>query len=278
MPVRVGLTVQKYKGMEASFILSLAKRFGLEFVEVTEGIFDELEQVKKLVRRLRVGFHLPIICENGWDFSCLDYADKIEQLITLLNRHWKTLNIQYFLAHPPEPDETTANIRTSTTFLLENLKRLPSHIFIENVPTWKTDDFIQFVEQAKEVLGKQFSGVCLDAPHYYVIGEDPLKLIDYWKGQIKCVHLSDCIPGHDLHLPFGSGGSLPIDDILAALKRNNYNQYINLELLPKTFNDLPYVIYSYLKVLKIFRPVKYYCSKIRVSFFMPLLRRLRSPK
>lgn len=274
MPVRVGLTVQKYQGMDTSFILHLAKRFGLEFVELTQDIFDELDSVKKLVRRIKVGFHLPIICENGWDFSCVSEVPKIEILVNQLNQHAHSLNIKYFLSHPPEPKETKVPLVTSEELLFANLKRLPTHIFIENVPSWTPDEFEAFYRRAKKALGKQLSGICLDAPHYFITGEDPLKFIRYWNKQIKLVHLSDCIEGHDLHLPFGSGGNLPIDAILDTLKSINYNQYINLELLPKTFNDLPYVIYSYLKVLKKFRPAKYYRSKFIVSILLPFLRRL----
>lgn len=274
MPVRVGLTVQKFQGMEAAFILSLAKRFGLEYVEMTTGIFDELNKVKRLVRGLRVGFHLPIICEQGWDLSVPAEEKRIDLLIRQLNQHWKKLNIKYFLTHPPEPEETKAKIDTSEEYLFANLKRLPSHIFIENVPTWNAEQFEAFYDRAKQALGEQLSGICLDVPHHYVIGQDPIEHINRWNKRIKCVHLSDCIRGNDLHLPFGSGGELPIDEILQTLDDIGYNQYIDLELMPKTFNDLPYVIYSYLKVLKKFRPAKYYSSKFRVLIVMPIIRRL----
>jgi len=274
VPVRVGLTVQKYQGMESSFILVLARRFGLEYVEISHDVFEELDKVIPLVRGLRVGFHLPIICEDGWDLSCVGYRDRINQLIHFLNRYWKSLNIKYILSHPPEPEETTAQIETSESFLIENLKKLPTNIFIENVPTWQHDRFVRFYTEAKSTIGKKLSGICLDAPHYYLSGENPLKYIEYWNNQIKCVHLSDCTRGHDLHLPFSCGGDLPIDAILDSLEKIGYNQYIDLELLPKTFNDLPYVIYSYLKVLKKFRPFKYYRTKIRVLFIFPLIRRL----
>ncbi|MBN2089497.1 hypothetical protein JW964_07780, partial [candidate division KSB1 bacterium] len=147
MPVRVGLTVQKYNGLDASFIISLAKRFGLEYIEVTKDIFDELPEVTRLVRGLRIGFHLPIICEDGWDFSCVRRRPEIEQLIEQLNKNWKALNIKYFLSHPPEPLETTAKIEVSENYLFQNLKRLPTNIFFENVPTWEHDDFVAFLER-----------------------------------------------------------------------------------------------------------------------------------
>ncbi len=274
MPVRVGLTVQKYNGLDASFIISLAKRFGLEYIEVTKDVLKELPEVIRLVRGLRIGFHLPIICEDGWDFSCVRRRPEIEQLIEQLNKNWKALNIKYILSHPPEPLETTAKIEVSENYLFQNLKRLPTNIFFENVPTWEHNDFVAFLERAKKVLGKQLSGICLDAPHYFIRQNDPVKYINYWNKQIKCVHLSDCIVEHDLHLPFGMGGDLPIRDIIEALKKIKYNQYINLELLPKTFNDLPYVIYSYLKILKKFRLAKYIRSKILVLVILPLLRRV----
>ncbi|MBN1349702.1 sugar phosphate isomerase/epimerase [candidate division KSB1 bacterium] len=274
MTVRVGLTVERYKGIEASFILALVKRFGLEYVEITKSVFKEIENIKPLVKNIRTGFHLPIICENNFDFSCPAYKEEIDELIELLNEHWKELNIKYFLAHPPEPAEAKEKIETSVSYLFENLNRLPHEIYIENVPTWSIEEFDRFYSQAKQALGKKLAGMCLDAPHFFIRGEDPVKQVDRYRNQIKCVHLSDCKNGRDLHLPFGTEGNLPIDEILNALESIHYNNYINLELMPRSFDDLPYIIYSYLKILRKFRPYKYFRTKIRTLIFLPFIRKL----
>lgn len=276
MAVRVGLTVQNYKGIETSFILALVKRFGIEYVEITKSVFDELDKITPLIKRIRAGFHLPIICEDTYDFSCLAYKKEIDELIALLNTHCKALNIKYFLAHPPEPAESEDDLQTSVPFLLENLSRLPTHIFIENVPSWKPDDFSQFIEEAKKTLGNKLSGICFDFPHFFVMGEDPIRQLERYDGQIKCVHLSDCVKSEDLHLPFGMDGVLPIDDFLDALEAHHYKDYINLELLPRTFEEIPFVVYSYLKVLKKFRPWKYYRTKIRTLIILPFIRKIFS--
>lgn len=276
MAVRVGLSVQKYKGIETSFILALVRRFGLEYVEITKSVFDELAKIKPLIKRIRAGFHLPIICEDNYDFSCPAYKKEIDELIDLLNIHWKTLNIKYFLAHPPEPAEAKGELHTSVPFLLKNLARLPTHVFIENVQSWNSDEFNQFLKEAKQVLGSQLSGICFDFPHFFVRGEDPIMHLANYNSQIKCVHISDCVRGKDLHLPFGMDGELPIDDVLNALEKHHYKDYINLELLPRSFDDLPFVVYSYLKVLKKFRPWKYYRTKIRTLVVLPFIRRIFS--
>jgi len=274
LPVRVGLTVQSYKGIETSFILALVKRFGLEYVEITKSVFEEVDKIIPLVRKIRTGFHLPIICEDNYDFSCPAHEQDINQLIDLLSMHWRDLNIRYILAHPPEPKEARSPIETSIPYLFENLSRLPTHVFIENVPSWDVAAFDQFLSDAKKALGKKLSGICFDAPHFFIKSVDPLVQLTRYQDQMKCVHLSDCIEGVDRHLPFGTEGRLPIDDFLNALKAQHYNEYIDLELLPRTLDDLPYVIYSYLKVLKKFRPLKYYRTKIRTLVILPVIRKL----
>ena len=52
MAVRVGLTVESYKGIDTSMILSLIKRFGLEYVEMTKSVFKEIDTIKPMVKNI----------------------------------------------------------------------------------------------------------------------------------------------------------------------------------------------------------------------------------
>jgi len=272
----VGLSVDKYKGVEASVILSLTRRVGLEFIELTQSALEEVEKIIPKMEGVRAGFHLPLIHDNGWDFSCIDHREKIDRLIGLINRYWRSLNLVHCVAHPPEPFQAKTPVTTSVPFLFENLARLEPSLVIENVPGWTAAEFDRFYEEARRALGSKVAGLCYDAPHHYLTGVDPIEAFHRYNGHIRYVHLSDCSPTEDLHLPFGRGGVLPIDLILQTLKTQGFEGYITLELLPRSIDDLEPVIQSYLKVLKVFRKGKYLSTKVRLIFLLPLLRKLLS--
>ena len=85
------------------------------------------------------------------------------------------------------------------------------------------------------------------------------------------IHLTDCKNNHDAHLPFGLGGSLPIDARLETLTERDFNVIINLELLPRTKTDIKTLINSYLKVIKSFNRIKYCKTKFKIYLFTPLI-------
>ena len=52
---------------------------------------------------MKTGFHLPLINDDGWDFSCVAHQHKTEDLIEKININKNDLNISYRVTHPPEP-------------------------------------------------------------------------------------------------------------------------------------------------------------------------------
>lgn len=274
--MQIGLSVEKYKGVEPSVLLALAKRFGLEHVEITKSVFEDLLQVKKQINGLSSGFHLPVIEVDGFDFSCIEKKDKIEEVISHLNANWRDLGIAYCVTHPPEPEAVKSAIQTSTSFLLKNLARLEPPLVLENVSTWKKGEFEVFYQKAKEMLGKKLYGICFDVAHCYLSGEDIEGWFKELCTEVRCIHISDCLPGEDLHLPFDSGGVLPIKDFLSLLVKMRFKGTINLELQPKSILDLQPVLNSYLKVLRHFKKGKYWKTKARLMLFTPMIRMLIS--
>ena len=274
--MQIGLSVEKYQGIEPSVLLALAKRFGLEHVEITNSVFEDLAGVKRQIDGISSGFHLPIIEIDNFDFSCLEHKNKIDIVISHLNENWQDLNIVYCVAHPPEPDSVKSDIKTSESFLLENLARLEAPLVLENVPTWKKIEFDELYQKAKETLGEKLLGLCFDAAHCYLGGEDIESWFKEIYPEVRCIHLSDCGPSEDLHLPFDSGGILPIAEFLVMLEQMEFNGTINLEIKPNTLNDLEPVLKSYLKVLKHFRKGKYWKTKVRLMFITPMIRMLIS--
>lgn len=271
--IKVGFTIESYKGLEPSFLLSVVKYFGVEFVEITKTVFDEVNRVIPRMQGIQAGFHLPLVHDDGWDFSCSDYQSEIDEVIDNINQYREQLHIVHCISHPPEPWNSNSPQNTSFDLLLHNLGRLEVPVFLENVPHGPYDDYLMMYERAKTELGNQFLGMCYDGPHYFISGTDPIARLAELDGKIGCVHLSDCHPDDDAHLPFDVGGEFPTDQVLEQLKRMNFDGYINLEIRPRSLHDFSAVINSYLKVLKPLRKGKYLRTKARLMLLRPLIRR-----
>ncbi len=269
----IGLTIDRFRGISPSVFLKLARKVGVNFVEVTHSVFDDLPAVLNELGPVKTGFHLPNFGDHGIDFSHRRFETEIERLIELINEHHEALRIQYCLAHPPEGHATEMESVQSVSYLFENLKRLRPPIVIENIQSLSFDAFQYLYSLAQAELGNALIGQCYDPAHYYVAGEDPLAVLDLLKAPIATIHLSDCRADRDSHLPFGMGGVLPIDDILARLRTMGYSNPINLELLPRNLNDLFPLINSYLTVVRTFQPVRYFLLKAKIAMLLPVLQR-----
>jgi len=269
----VGLTIDRFKGISPTVFLIIVRKMGIEFVEITKSIFDDLPDFIENLGTIQTGFHLPNHHDAGFDFSSQERDPEIKDLIRLINRHHQELHVQYCLSHPPESQQSGRSEAEMISYLLNNLKLLEPPIILENVQGWEQAKFEQFYSQAKDFLGKQLIGQCFDAPHYFLQGEDPVEFLRSTNGEIQFMHLSDCRKGYDAHLPFGLSGELPIDEILRTLKRQDFKGFINLELLPRKVADIKPLIKSYLKVIGKFDRIKYFKTKIRLFLYIPDLKK-----
>lgn len=269
----VGITVDKFKGIPAAALLMIVRKMGVEFVEITKAVFEDLSAFLAQVDGIQTGFHLPNRHDAGYDFSCPDRAADIEKLTQLINHHHHELNIYYCLSHPPEFPTATMSEADAIGYLLANLKKLQPPIVLENIQSWSQLKFERFFRQAQQVLGEKLLGQCFDAPHYFLQGGNPVAFLQQANGQIQFVHLSDCRQGYDAHMPFGLTGVLPIDEILATLKRQNFQGVINLELLPRRIGDIKPLVNSYLKVVRAFDRRKYWKARLRLIIYAPRLLR-----
>ncbi len=269
----IGLTIEKYKGIEPSILLNFVRLLGVRFAEVTESIFEELDAVKKAKKQVKLGIHLPIVEQDGYDFSCEAAGDRIDALIENINANWRDLDVQYCLSHPPENHVHPVEGPVSKEFLFENLKRLEPPVIIENIPEVKGFQFAPFYAAAKAALGEKLWGMCYDGPHAFLSRPDWLALYEEFREEVRVIHLSDCSKTEDLHLPFGQGGEFPVQEMIERLKKDRYNGILNLELLPKSLRDVHPVIQSYLMFLKEFNPPKYIRDRLRVFFILPILKR-----
>jgi len=275
----IGITIDKYKGINPSVLIRLIRKIGLNFIEITKSIFDDLPDALNELGKIKTGFHLPNYGDHGFDFSCEEQQEKIDRLISQINQHYHDLHIHYCLSHPPEcPPKSNVSRNKSNSILFDNLKKLKPPIVLENVAGLSQAQFETFFLKAKAAIGSKVMGQCYDAPHYFTRGDDPVSILNNLDGDInsviKTIHLSDCTREKDAHLPFGLGGSLPVDDVLESLKKQNYSGIINLELLPRSLADLQAVVDSYLKVLKMFDKLKYMRTRLKLSIYMPILKRI----
>jgi len=274
--VLVGITVDRFRGIAPSVLLVLIRRIGLEFIEITKSVFDDLSSFVENLGTIQTGFHLPNLYDAEFDFSFQERETEIQKLTRLINQHHRELNITYCLSHPPENRKSSLTVDQLITYLLENLNQLNVPIILENIQSWDVTKFDRFYDRAKQVLGNKLIGQCFDAPHYFLQGEDPVEYLKQRDGKINFIHLSDCRRGYDAHLPFGLNGELPINDILAILKQQNFQGIINLELLPRKVTDIKPLINSYLKVIHNFDRMKFLKTKIKLILYAPpLMRKLK---
>jgi sugar phosphate isomerase/epimerase len=274
--VMIGITVDRFRGIAPSALLTIIKKMGVEFVEITKSVFDDLPSFIEQLGNVQTGLHLPNLHDAEFDFSFQEREPDVQKLIRLINQHRHELNIKYCLSHPPENQRSPLSEDHLIAYLLDNLNKLEVPIVLENIQSWNTARFEYFYNRAKQVLGDKLIGQCFDAPHYFLQGEDPLEYLKQHNGKINFIHLSDCRNGFDAHLPFGLNGDLPVDEILALLKEQNFQGIINLELLPRNLKDIKPLINSYLKVVRNFDRMKYLKSKFMlVMYAPPLVRKMK---
>ncbi len=271
--ILIGITVDWFRGIAPSVLLTIVKKMGVEFIEITKSVFDDLPSFIEQLGTIQTGIHLPNLHDAEFDFSFQERDAEIHKLIKLINQYHTKLNVKYCLSHPPENRRSPLSEDQLMAYLLNNLNKLEVPIILENIQTWDMARFENFYNRANQVLGKKLIGQCFDAPHYFLQGEDPVEYLKQRNGKINFIHLSDCRKGFDAHLPFGLNGVLPVDEILTILKEQNFQGIINLELLPRNLRDIKPLINSYLKVVRNFDRMKYLKTKFRLVLYAPPLRR-----
>ena len=269
----VGVTVTKYEGVMPSSLIRRLRLIGMDFVEFNSSIFPEIDKVVENIGSLKTAFHLPIVTDEGWDFSCAKFQKDIDAATTLLNRYKEALNIQHLICHPPEAGANSQKLESSLGTLKENLSRLEIPIHLENVPSIGPAEFDQIYKELDDSLADKLLGICFDAPHFFIKGIDPISQFKKLNGRITSIHLSDCVDDRDEHIPFNSGGTLPVKDFLQAVRETNFNRFITLEIRPVSLDDIKSYINSYLTTLQYVNPKKYRTSRLRIFALRPLLKR-----
>jgi sugar phosphate isomerase/epimerase len=262
----IGFTVDYFNGLVPSVIIEAMKFIGVDFIEINSSIFNDIEKSLKSFTHLKTAFHLPYDSNSQLDKKTSNTQLLIENIL----KYKEQLNIQHFVCHPVETPEE-AELESASHTLFQNLLKLGRPVYFENTLSVNPDIFEQFQQNAKKALGPLFGGQCWDAAHYLVAGYDPIKRYHLNKHQIGPIHLSDCYPDKDEHLPFSDKGSLPIADIIYMLKNDKFNGTITLELIPNSRSDLELYLSSYMMLLKELNYSKYLSTKARLFFLKPFI-------
>ena len=270
----VGFAVDHFKGLNPSVIIDAMKIIGIEFVEINTSVFQDIQKSVHSISSIKTAFHLPYQSDIQLDKS----PPGPQTLMSQILEYQKQLNIQQFISHPPEWPKDEAEFKIASNILFQNLLKLKLPVYFENVLSVGPDKFHQFLEHAQDSLGDQFGGQCWDAAHYLVAGYDPIKRYKLNAHQIGCIHLSDCFPDTDAHLPFSDKGSLPVDDIVQMLKNEKYTGTITLEMIPNSKSDIKSYITSYTMLLREMNYFKYISTQIRLFFLKPFLNKIVEEK
>ncbi len=269
----VGFTVDYYKSLSHPVIIDALRMIGVNFVEISRSVFSEIDQLDSCLKKVTTAFHLPLVHDDGWDFSYPDHQDEIDETIEIINTQRNKLHIHHAIAHPPEKLDDHPASESSLDYLIKNLSRLQVPVFLENVPDFTPSEYEKVYSTGKQIMGDKLQGMCWDASHFHIKGYDPIKQFEYFRKYIGTIHLSDCYPDDDVHLPFDSGGSLPIEDILDTLLDSKFKGYITLEIKPQSMQQIDAYIASYLKILRALHYKKYIETRFRLLFLKPLINR-----
>jgi sugar phosphate isomerase/epimerase len=266
----VGYTVQYYAGLAPSTIIPALKMLGIRYFEVNRTIFQETEAVQKVLNHTTLSLHLPLIHEDGWDFSCSNRQQEIDDLIEKINQNRECLNLAFVITHPPEPGLLSNPELSSLETLSRNLSKIQLPVLVENVSAHSPSEFDAVYRRLQK--GDETIRRCFDAAHYWIRGENPVDRVHQDMPAIQLFHLSDCTKTEDRHQPFGRDGDLPIDEVLQAIKAHRYSGYITLEIKPQSLQDIKSYIESYLKVTRILNRTHYFSARLRLLICRLLFR------
>ena len=266
--MKIGITIEPYKGIKAGDLVPFAKLIKLDHVEVNERIIPDIEGVIENLGKLTTTFHLPIPGVEGYDlgFTNEKGTKQSKHVIDFINKHHIDMNMLYTLSHPPETKDSKFEV------LIERLQQIDTQIILENIPWQPDEEFIDFYFKAKDVLGKQLEGHAIDAAHRYLTDwKNWLDVPKELEKEIVYVHLQDSTKEEDVHRPLGKG-EMPFNDFLYYLKSIGFKGIINQEIKPEGL-DLEGIMDSCLLCVKPFSKVQYLQLKSRYAVLRPILRK-----
>ncbi len=264
--MKLGMTLEPFKGMAIQQVVPLLKLLDLDHFEINMTMIPKVDEFVRSLGKKTTTFHLPIYNRFHFDIGSQNsnFQSNIDQIINFLNENKKKMNLKYVLTHPPEdPSSTNESV-------IKKLEQIEVPILIENIVGQTDEVFAEFYFQAKDCLGKGLAGHAIDAPHRFItFRHEWLNIPERIQNEIKYVHVSDCTKYVDLHLPLGLG-ELPYKSFFSYLKNIGFKGIFLQEVIP-TVEQINCLLDSFLINMKPFSVNRYRKLRILYGFVKPII-------
>ncbi len=258
MKFKTGLTILGIGKLKPSTSIKLVGSIGLDHIEFDKSVFTDLENIKQVLKVHQTAIHAPFTPDYAFDLSSpLNEAD---QFITSIQQSKEDLKVIGVVVHPPEElNELFYNRLTQIPFPL-----------LENLPHQSWENFMKFRDEVRENATKRF-GYCFDIPHSFITnGNDflnvPNEVLTALRKNSGYIHISGGDRLQDQHYALITDGDLPFNKVKTFLKEINFSGTINMELVPRSLDD----------VSKMFKSVSIMLS-VSGKRYQSLKARLKTP-
>ncbi|MHA1672493.1 MAG: TIM barrel protein [Promethearchaeota archaeon] len=270
--MKVGLTIQAIGGISILKYVQIANILGFEHYEFDPSVFDhgeDLTALSVLLSNKSVFLHAPYFNDWNYDFSSRDQPSKIETYLSFVSRFSQMIKIRGIVIHPPADPQGDAN------YFLDILRRIPIHVYLENIPEQSWEDFQSWYFQTKEkVEDSQGINVCFDMPHSF-INNGPQEFLNVPSAilpEIRYIHISDLSGKEDSHWPFKTvGGVLPLPLVKRFIRKNADRYTVNMEMRPAGTKGMVNILRSFLTLVRFGSPLEFLWKALRILFLGPYI-------
>ncbi|MHA1967367.1 MAG: sugar phosphate isomerase/epimerase family protein [Candidatus Hodarchaeales archaeon] len=246
MTFLTGLTIQQLGKISPSSLVKFASALGLNHIEFDPSVFNDLENVKKVLKAKQIAFHSPYFEDYRLDLSSNDA--KADMFVENVVRAKKELNVIGVVVHPP------SDAGGSIDLFYERLEKLPFPL-LENMPYQTWDEFKEFFDDAHANVSNRM-GFCFDIPHSWITnGNQFLELPEFCTDLLMqpsgYIHISGGTNDEDTHYASLTEGDLPIEKVKTFLIDNQYEGTVTMELAPRSLEEIDKILHSYMIMLGI---------------------------
>lgn len=237
----------------------LAKRAGFDGLELVinpEVDWRGADYIKKLAAEFQLPIltvHPPLYGYRGWNDINITYAPYMARALALT----AAVGARLMVVHAPRATNASAGVGREFIDRVAVSRRAINGsgplLGIENSAKFnRTDEtyILRHLPELREFVDKHDLAMTLDTAHVGTFDLDLLESLNFFDGRVANIHLSDLrqVPHWLMNRPrlhsyyrqhqFPGSGTLPLRDLLRALKKRGYDGAITYELSPLAVNVL----------------------------------------
>ncbi|MFW9904153.1 MAG: TIM barrel protein [Candidatus Thorarchaeota archaeon] len=267
-----GLSIQQVKNILPSDWIRIATAIRLRHIEFDQTVFNDIENVLKVLEAPQTVIHAPYMEDYGTDLST--NKQEVDHFVNNVLTFQKELNIIGVVVHPP------TDAGGSWELFYDRLEKLPLPL-LENMPYQSWREFEDFVVTTQANVNRNV-GMCFDIPHSWIThGESFLELPEFCMNFLRestgYIHISGGTREEDTHFPLLTEGDMPFNPVEEFLKGIPFSGTVTMELGPRSLDDLNKIFQSYVLMLGIagkrFHKLQ---VKVKRPFIMRKVRQLAS--